>query len=413
MKLVCVHQAIQPAVHALRIVQLITGSDAIGGAETHVRELVAELRRYEHHCTVLVGPPDGALCKQLRDSGVSVRIMPSLRKRLSPWRDILALAEIIKMLHELKPDIVAAHTAKASFLGRLAAAMLGIPCVFTPHGCSVIDRRTGQTRRLFLILERIARHFGSKTITVSHHERRLAESSGIIDERNVAVVYNGIPDCGQLADPSQHPPVITMIARFDPPKDHVALLLALAELRDYQWTLRLAGAGTLLDDTKRLAAELRIPDRVRFLGECLDTSRLLAESHIFVLSSRSEAFPISILEAMRAGLPVIATHVGGVSEAIRDGESGFLVPPCDHRALAGRLRLLLCEPRLRALLGWNARRRYLAHFTADLMARATLAVYQDALVSRAFRLVPFGPSRPGDHAKNRRLHPRQKQVSST
>jgi glycosyltransferase involved in cell wall biosynthesis len=407
------HQEITPTVNALRIVQLITGSDAIGGAQTHVRDLIGELRSYGHECTVLVGPPDGSFCKNLRQSGVSVRIIPSLRKKLTPWHDALAFAQILTQLHRLKPDIVAAHTAKASFLGRFAAALLGIPCVFTSHGCSIIDRQTGQTRRVFVILERIARHLGSKLITVSDQERRLAEGSGIVDRRNLAMVYNGIPDLDQLADPSGQPAVITMVARFDPPKDHVTLLLALAELSNYSWTLRLAGTGTLLDHAKRLAAELEIGDRIQFLGECLETSRLLAESQIFVLSSRSEAFPISILEAMRAGLPVIASDVGGVSEAVRDGETGFVVPACDHRALTRRLRQLLSDPRLRMLLGWNARRRYLAHFTADSMAAATLAVYRDALVSRTSRVIPPSLLRARDHVKKQTIASEQQEVTST
>ncbi|MDQ2775352.1 MAG: glycosyltransferase family 4 protein [Acidobacteriota bacterium] len=365
----------------LRIAQLITGSECIGGAQTHVRDLTAGLRSRGHHCTVLAGHPDGLFCEQLRDSGVGVRVLPSLRKPLHVIRDGRAFAEILRELTRLQPDLVAVHTAKASFLGRLAAATLRLPCVFTPHGFSIIDRKSGKTNRLFTVLERLAGQFGSKAITVSEHEWRLAADSGVIHPRNLTMVHNGIPDSALIADPAGEPVVITMVARFDPPKDQATLLRALAQLTPYQWTLRLVGSGTLLKNSMELAAALGIKDRVEFLGESPEIPKLLAGSQIFVLASKLEAFPISILEAMRAGLPVIASRVGGIPEAVKEGETGFLVPPLDHHALAERLSLLLQSQAARTLLGGNARRRYLAHFTADAMVVKTLAVYSSALTS--------------------------------
>jgi glycosyltransferase involved in cell wall biosynthesis len=391
----CAH----PKLCTLRIAQLITGSDSLGGAQTHVRDLVSELRSCGHECTVLVGPPDGAFCKQLRESGVQVRMITSLHKALAPWRDARALAEVWWELRRLKPDLVAVHTAKASFLGRVAASCLRIPCVFTPHGCSVIDRKTGEMRRLFLILERIAGRFGGKVITVSEAERRLADFSGIVASHNLVTIHNGIPDSGQLADPGRQPAKITMVARFDPPKDQETLLRALAEIQSSSWTLQLAGAGTLLPESKRLAQDLHIADRVEFLGEFRDIPRLLSESQMFVLSSRLEAFPISILEAMRSGLPVVASDVGGISEAVRDGETGFLVPARDHIALAARLHCCISDPPLRLHLGNNGRRRYLAHFTAESMARKTLAVYAAAVSHKSSRSVRFGFRRPGPRGR--------------
>ena len=366
----------------LRIVQLITGSAMIGGAETHVRHLVDGLTFLGHECVVIVGPPNPAFYLQLVDMGVSVRIVRSLQKALMPWRDCMALYEIVVALYRLKPDVVAAHTAKASFIGRLAAAVLGIPCVCTPHGCSVVDRTTGCTSPLFVALERLAGRFTCRLITVSNKERQIAECARIVGREKLATIYNGIPDTHHVADPSREPAVITMVARFEPPKDHHTLLRSLAGLKELPWTLRLVGTGSFVHASKMLAAELNITHRVEFLGECVDVPRLLSESQIFVLSSRLEAFPISILEAMRAGLPVVAANVGGVSEAVHDGETGLLFPAGAPATLAERLRRLLSNPYLRKLLGSNARRRFLDQFTADKMASATLDVYSDALRSR-------------------------------
>lgn len=372
----------QPHRTGLRIAQLITGSEFTGGAETHLRDLVLGLRSHGHDCTLLVGPPNKSLWVQLRQNGIPVRVIKSLRKPLHPVRDSVALAEIVRELVSLRPDLLAIHTAKSGFLGRFAAAMLRIPCVFTPHGCSIIDRNNGRTSRLFLTLEYLAGHLGNTTITVCNHEERLAAESGIVNARNLRMVHNGIPDVAAIAKPDAEPVVITMVARFDPPKDHVTLLRAVSALKECRWTLRLAGSGALLGSAKELAVRLGVQRRVDFIGETSKIPGLLADSQIFVLTSKVEAFPISILEAMRAGLPVVASDVGGISEAILDGETGFLIPSGDDRALSERLALLLQSPGLRAALGNNARRRYLGHFTADAMVTRTMDIYAAAVTRR-------------------------------
>lgn len=373
----------------LRIAQLITGSECTGGAETHLRDLVLGLRSHGCECTVLVGPPDKPVWVQLRQNGIPVRVIKSLRKPLHPVRDGIALAEIARELVSLKPELLAVHTAKSGFLGRFAAAMLRIPCVFTPHGCSIIDRSNGQTNRLFLALEYLAGHLGNTTITVCKHEARLAAESGIVNARNLRMVHNGIPDSAAIAKPDGEPVVITMVARFDPPKDHVTLLRAVSELKERRWTLRLAGSGALLGSAKELAVRLGIQERVDFIGETSNIPALLAKSQIFVLTSKLEAFPISILEAMRTGLPVVASDVGGVSEAVINGETGFLIPSGDHATLAERLALLLQSPGLRAALGQNARRQYLRYFTADAMVAKTMEIYAAAATRRLGADVPI------------------------
>jgi glycosyltransferase involved in cell wall biosynthesis len=354
---------------------LITGSECTGGAETHLRDLVEGLQSLGHDCTVLAGPPDNQFLSGLRRSGITVRIVNSLRKPLHPVRDSVAFFEMLRELTILKPDLVAVHTAKAGFLGRVAAATLRVPCVCTPHGCSIVDRKTGRINHLFLALEYIAGRLGGTTIAVCRDEQRLVVENKIAKRGNVKTVYNGIPDSAVMARPASEPAVITMVARFEAPKDHAALLRAVSKLKHYQWRVRLAGSGTLLASARELAVRLGIEERVDFLGECSDIPRLLSESQIFVLMSRSEAFPISILEAMRAGLPVVASDVGGISEAVEDGATGFLIPSGDDETLSDRLALLLGSPGLRSTLGNNARKEYVARFTADVMVAKTLDVY--------------------------------------
>ena len=142
-----------------------------------------------------------------------------------------------------------------------------------------------------------------------------------------------------------------MVARFGAQKDHPTLLRALAGLRDLPWQLDLVGEGPLLSQTRTLAASLGLEDRVHFLGQRMDVDRILANAQVGLLITNWEGFPLSILEAMRANLPVVASGVGGVSESVTDGVTGFVVPQGDVEVLRDRLRRLLSDPALRASLG--------------------------------------------------------------
>jgi glycosyltransferase involved in cell wall biosynthesis len=165
-----------------------------------------------------------------------------------------------------------------------------------------------------------------------------------------------------------------MTARFDRQKDHETLFRALTTLPDVQ--LDLIGNGPGQAATEALANQLGIAPRVRFLGQRLDVAELLADAHVFVLSSRWEGFPRSTLEAMRAGLPVVVSRVGGAAEAVDDGQSGFVVEPGDREQLAERLRDLVHDSDLRRRMGAASRARYEIDFTFDRMAAKTLAVYE-------------------------------------
>ena len=139
------------------------------------------------------------------------------------------------------------------------------------------------------------------------------------------------------------------------------------------------GDGPLEDGLRRRAEELGIANRVRFLGFCEDAAARIAAAQVFVLASRFEAFPYSILEAMRAGLPVVASHVGGIPEAVVPGRTGLLAPVGDVEVLRRCLANLIVNPGLRQQLGDRGRERYLEHFTLDRMFARTLGIYQDVL----------------------------------
>jgi glycosyltransferase involved in cell wall biosynthesis len=158
-------------------------------------------------------------------------------------------------------------------------------------------------------------------------------------------------------------------------------LRALAGLLEYDWELELVGEGSGMAHTAALAGSLGIGGRVHFRGQRMDVDRILAGSQISLLVSNYEGFPLSILEAMRAGLPVVASAVGGVEESVHDGRTGFLVPRGDADLLRDRIGRLLADPALRLGMGGRGRAEYERRFTLDHMVARTLAVYRDALAA--------------------------------
>ena len=176
-----------------------------------------------------------------------------------------------------------------------------------------------------------------------------------------------------------------MFARLEQPKDHATVLKALAGLKSIPWRFDLVGDGPLETAVRKLVQRLGLEDRVRLLGFRRDVSELIAFSQVFVLSSRSEAFPYSILEAMRAAVPVVATDVGGIREAVTPGETGLLSPVGDPDALQSNLRRLINDSQMRKRMGDAGRQRYLSHFTFEKMRANTFVLYREVLSATAAR----------------------------
>jgi glycosyltransferase involved in cell wall biosynthesis len=345
----------------MKIIQLITGTPSFGGAEAHVRDLAIGLRVRGHDCIVM-GPCDGLLVDQLRSNGVPLVGIPGLKKTIHPFWDLVSLFQVISAARRLRPDIIATHTSKGGLVGRVAAKLIGVPSFFTPHGLSFVNRQNGRLIQLRLMIERWALRLGSTMIAVCEAEHRIAIDHLKIKESHIATIHNCLPDLRLGHKRRQARVVITMIARFDVQKDHGTLLRALATLLHLDWELRLGGIGPMLSSVETLAQQYGFSSRVSFLNQCSDTPLLLAQSDIFALITNWEAFPISILEAMRAGLPIVATDIGGVCEAVEDEVNGFLVRPRDPVQLAERLALLITSLGLRRNMGARSRRRFRQEF---------------------------------------------------
>ena len=364
----------------MKIAQVLTRGDVLGGAQSHVRELSLELRRLGHEVTVITGAP-GIFTDQLRQAGIPWLPVRSLVRPVRPHRDLAAFVQLWIALRQLQPDLVCAHTAKAGALGRAVARLHNIPSVFTPHGWSMFDRTSPGWNPLCCWAERVAGRLGTRVINVCEFEREFARQCRVCPANTLEVVHNGIAEIPmtRVRPVDTQPPLIVMVARFTPQKDHATLLQALSGLLATDWSLQLVGAGELEPKILAQILALRLGNRVRILPPETNVGHLLMEAQIYVLSTHFEALPISILEAMRASLPVVATDVGGISESVRKGETGLLTRHADVEDLRNALARLIAHPALRQAMGSAGRRLWSTHFTASTMAARTVEVYKRAL----------------------------------
>jgi glycosyltransferase involved in cell wall biosynthesis len=372
----------------VRIAYIVTRADPIGGVQIHIKDLAAAAQAQGHVATVLTGGT-GPFIDALRAQGTPTVVLRHLSVPIGPIRDLLALREIHAVVRELRPDLLAVHSAKAGVLGRLVGRSLGIPVVLTAHGWTFTPGFPPLQAAAYRRIERFVGPMASKIIAVSEFDRRLALDERIVAQDRIVTVHNGMPDIPPRlrADPGRTPPRLIMVARLGAQKDHTSLLRALAALQHQQWELDLIGEGPLMGEMKSLAATLGLGARVRFLGQRMDVDQLMAEAQVSLLVTNWEGFPLSILESMRAGLPVVASSVGGIDEAVCDGETGYLVPRGDVEVLRDRIERLLTAPALRVRMGTSGRIRYEQHFTLDRTVTRTLAVYSDVLAGgKAFGL---------------------------
>jgi glycosyltransferase involved in cell wall biosynthesis len=369
-----------PRPAGLRIVYLITKASPIGGAQVHVRDLAAAVADQGHTPTVITSG-SGTFIDDLRTLGIPVIVLAHLTTPIRPLEDLRALREVHAALAGLRPDLIAAHSSKAGILARLAARRLGVPVVFTVHGWAFTPGVPPLEAALYRRVERLVGPLASRIITVSEYDRRLGLDARIAPSDRLVTVHNGMPDVTPAlrAEPARSPVRLVMVARYGPQKDHPTLLHALASLRQHAWELDLIGDGPAMGVTEALACELGLNGRVHFLGQRNDVDQRLATSQMALLVTNWEGFPLSILEAMRAGLPVVASDVGGVAESVRDGENGYLVPRGDVAQLRDRIERLLISPELRVRLGASGRARFQRDFTLDVSVARTLGVYRETL----------------------------------
>jgi glycosyltransferase involved in cell wall biosynthesis len=362
-----------------RLLILITLAE-VGGAQSHVAALLPALTGSFDVVVAAHGP--GPLRDAAHEAGARFVSLRHVRRALHPWHDALGLLEVVRLVRRFRPDIVHTHSSKAGILGRLGAALASAPLrLFTAHGWA-FAAHDGLAARLYLWADRLAAPLTSIVVCVNERERTDGLRARTCRIDRTVVIHNAVDvRATPQATLSGMPPRILSVGRFKAPKDPLTLVRALAQLDPGSFHATLVGDGPDRPAVAGAVRQARLDLTIDLVGERHDVPALLAGADAFVLSSLSEGLPISLLEAMAAGLPVVASAVGGVPEAVVDGESGLLVPPADPDALARALSTLLADANLRRCLGAAARERAVALFDLRRFRDAHLRLYRDLLDS--------------------------------
>jgi len=331
------------------------------------------------------------LARELQGKVEMVEV-PELVRNPSPVKDVLAFLKLYGLIRRGRFDLVHTHTSKAGVLGRVAARLAGVPrIVHTPHG-HIFTGYAGKTLTcLFILLERRAATFTDRIIGLTdrevqdHLEQKIGRAeqfvsipSGVDLKRFERVEQSEALAVKASLGLSPSARLIGSVGRMEPVKGHRYLLDAFRYLapRFPNLYLAFAGEGELLPELRSCARSEGLADRVFFLGWREDVPALLHTFDLFALPSLNEGMGRALVEAMAAGLPIVATRVCGIPEVL--GEAGLLVEAGNVQALAGGIERLLLDPELRARLGKVAQERAQS-YSVEVMLSKIQALYHQLL----------------------------------
>jgi glycosyltransferase involved in cell wall biosynthesis len=352
----------------------------IGGAEQHLLQLLPALRERDIDARVL----------SLDAGADSERFHRALDDRGVPWRRVATgldvsprlAGAVVRATRAERPDLLHTHMVHADIYGSIAANVLRVPFVSSRHN----DDR--YLLGPFRYVDRAFMKRVRRLIAISDSVREFLVRAGLPDEKLLTIHYglDELPSAPSEITPEQagipaESPLVLAIGRLIEQKDHATLLRAFARVHDRVPSARLAilGWGVLERQTRDLVQKLGLADVVVLPGR-VEPRGWLQRADVFAHSSRWEGFGIVLLEAMLAGLPVVATRVSAVPEIVADGQTGVLVEVGDSAAVAAALTDLLDDPARRDALGNAGLARARAEFSVARMTRRTIDVYRDALV---------------------------------
>jgi glycosyltransferase involved in cell wall biosynthesis len=367
----------------IRVLELVV-STQLGGGPAHVRDLIAGLPREEFTITV-AGPGGGPLAEVYRRLGAGFIDLPL--DRLSP----LNFLRVFRLIRARDTHVVHSHGKGAGLYGRVAAWLARVPAVHTFHGIHYADYGL-VPGGAYLSLERGLASTSETIIHVSSGQAQEARRLGLAPTDRTQIIVNAT-DCVRVRALAEEQPlsrealklppeglVLGTVARFDPVKalDVLVESFALLALRCPPARLLIVGDGPERGRVESLARTRGVQDRVVFAGFVPDAPRCFPVMDLYVSASRREGLPLSLLEAMACGLPVLATRVSGHEEVVVHDLTGLLVPPDDPAALAGAAAALLGDPERRRRMGEAGRERVEREFSVSRMVAATAAVYRAA-----------------------------------
>ena len=363
----------------------VAGNFVTGGAERHLLEMWRRLDRTRFDVRIAVLKREGAFMPQVEALGLSVHDL-GVGRRLYDFSGMAGLFRLVALVRAFRPDVIHGYLFGPNLFAAIAGRLCGVPvtCVAKRN----VD--AFETPRQIAI-QRIAHRLATHVTAVSEEVAASSVALGTPRDR-ITVIENGVDVArfdgrGAAAEGLGLPgrpagvPLLGSVGCLAPRKDYGTLLAALALMRGRgrEFRCAIAGDGPERAALESRAAELRLEDRVAFLGERADVDRLLPAFDVFTLSSREEGIPNALLEAMAAARPCVATRVGGNAEVLADGRTGWLVPAQDPLALANALEAVLADPAEGARRGAAARQAMIAERSIDVMVRRHEAFYLRAL----------------------------------
>jgi glycosyltransferase involved in cell wall biosynthesis len=388
----------------LRVLRVIARLN-VGGPALHVSYLTHGLERFGYETLLVtgrVGAGEGSMEYAARELGIEPVFVDALGREISPGRDLVAVLALRDAILRLRPHVLHTHTAKAGAIGRLAASLAGaarpLVVVHTFHGHVLRGYFGPRTTESFRRVEQGLARVTDALVAVSPEVRDDLAELGIAPAEKIAVIRLGLDLEGRTtpargarrrvrAELGIGAGVVNVawFGRMTEIKRVDELLDAFARLRRAGGppaVLTLVGDGPLRAGLEARAQALGIAGDCRFLGYVADVASLYAAADLVALSSANEGTPVSLIEALAAGRPVVSTAVGGVGDVVADGVTGLLAPPGDPGGLAARLALLAADPPLRRRLAEAGRAHVLERYSIPRLLGDVDALYRTLLDER-------------------------------
>jgi glycosyltransferase involved in cell wall biosynthesis len=392
--------AVSPS-RPIRIERVITRLN-IGGPARHTILLTRYLRDMGFLTELVAGresPGEGNMLPLAAANGVEPVIIPALGRELSPLRDPAVLLTLYSRFRRLRPDVVCTHMSKAGAVGRVAAWLARVPVrVHTFHGHVFSGYFSPAKTRFFVELEKRLARISTRIIVLGERQQREITALGVGRPEQFVQVPLGLDLSAFLAAEKhsgelrkelaipQDAPLAAIVARLVPIKNHAVFLRAAKLVCGSLPAARflIVGDGPERRGLEALTEQLGLKGRVIFLGFRDDLPRIYADCDATVLSSDNEGMPVALIESLAAATPAVATDVGETREVIRDGESGFVVPPSDPEALAAALLELLRSPERAKQMGLAGRRHVYPRFSIERLAADTAGLFRSLLQEKGY-----------------------------
>ncbi len=380
-------------VRVLRVIARLN----IGGPAVQATLLTERLDPSRYDSLLVTGREEASEGNYLSLHGKTLEdtvILPALGREIQPARDLVVLGQLVALIRKLRPDVVHTHTAKAGTLGRLAAFLCRVPVVVHTYHGHVFHGYFGPAKtRLYVAIERWLGRHTHRLLAVSERVRQDLLELGIGRPDRFEVLPLGLDLDGFLTVDAQRgglrrelgfterEALVGIVARLVPIKAHEVFLRSAIEVarRVPDSRFIVIGDGARRAELEELASSLGLGERIRFIGWRGDLDRVYADLDLVVLTSRNEGSPVSLIEAMAAARPVVATRVGGVGDLVEDGVTGLLVPEGDHVAMAEAIAELLGDEDRRRHLGEAGRERVYPAFSARRLLADVDRLYGELL----------------------------------